>query len=273
MKKYSTTPQAFDGDRNKINIQECVVPVIKQLDKNRFAIIGTGFYISRYGLFVTASHVVSDLTGISENCICPSFILHQLPDHRINFRRIRWVSSHPKVDIAVGQAENYIDEDSGTALMNKRGILSNIVPCIGGRVTTFGYPENEIMDFGDPDNIPIIECDYYEGKFLREVKDSNHPEIRYRHFETSILLKSGTSGGPIFYRKKIVGINCRGWDFGNDDDSLSYIVPLEKILEIHATPLYVPSFSWEFSKMPSSTTNKTLTVRQLVKYGHIDYVT
>ncbi len=49
--------RAFDGGGKNIDPGAAVIPIMKELERGRLAIIGTGFYISRYGLFLTAAHV------------------------------------------------------------------------------------------------------------------------------------------------------------------------------------------------------------------------
>jgi len=87
------------------------------------------------------------------------------------------------------------------------------VPQPGEKLVTFAYPENGVLDFTTVPKIVTIRADYYDGKFLRYVTESEHPFVRYLHFETSIRVRSGASGGPVFNsRGKVVGVNCRGWD-------------------------------------------------------------
>ena len=151
--------------------------------------------------------------------------------------------------------------------------LSNRTPSHGSLVTTYAYPENKDLDFRPPENVPEIRADYYAGKFLRDISNSENPNLPYRHYETSILVKSGASGGPVFCEGVVIGVNCRGWDFGNDDDALSSIIPVEAALDVEVAIHQLPEISWEHSQVPMHMRNSKLTLRQLVEFGHVLYNT
>jgi S1-C subfamily serine protease len=121
----------------------------------------------------------------------------------------------------------------------------------------------------------VIASDYYEGQFLRFVADSQNPFIPYPHYETSIELKSGASGGPVFdSRGRVIGVNCRGWDFGgaeHEGDKLSSIVPVIEVLNLRVDLLQLPLNSWEHSQIPPDRQGSTFIVKELVDFGHIAF--
>jgi len=49
--------------------------------------------------------------------------------------------------------------------------------------------------------------------FCFSVVNYEIPSIKFPHYETTIKIKSGASGGPVFHNGKVIGVNCRGWDF------------------------------------------------------------
>ena len=273
MARLDQEDRAFDGDGNSISPRAGVVPILKQLEPNVLSVIGTGFYISRYGLFMTAAHVLSDVVDSSENKITPSYICHPLNDKEVNLRRIVGTFVYLNEDIAIGQADNYSLKFPKSPLRNMRVSLSGKVPEIGCLVTTYAYPENKVLDFRTEEESQEIHSDYYDGKFLKDVRDSEHPHLPYRHYETSILIKSGASGGPVFCNGEVIGINCRGWDFGTDDDTLSYIIPIEAGLDIELTKIQIPEISWEYSQIPPSERGKSMKLSKLIEYGHVVYAT
>ncbi len=188
-------------------------------------------------------------------------------------RRIVGTNIYLRADLAIGQADNYAAKYPESPLQNMRAKLSGRVPNRGSLVTTFAYPENEVLDFRHPDSTPTVRSDYYDGQFLKDVTDSELPKLPYRHYETSILVKSGASGGPVFHDGAVIGVNCSGWDFGSDNDALSYIIPVEAALDIEVGAMQVPEISWEYSQVPTSMRNSKLTLRQLVEFGHVLYAT
>jgi len=159
--------------------------------------------------------------------------------------------------------------------MNLRAGLSAELPATGERLVTYAYPENKILDFTSTERTPTIKGDYYEGEFLRYVDDSENPSMPCPYFETTIEIKSGASGGPVFdTRGRVIGVNCRGWDFmdtEHEGDNLSYIIPVSQALPITVSHLQLPESSRELRQVPKEKRGEALSFAQLVKIGHIDF--
>jgi hypothetical protein len=130
-----------------------------------------------------------------------------------------------------------------------------------------------VLDFGQKGNLPVIRGDYSRGRFLRFVNPPENPSLRFPYFETSVELRPGSSGGPVFdLLGRIIGVNCRGWDFRGGEhagDPLSYITPIRNILDLAVDTLMAPPFSWEAQQVPQSRRGQLLKVWELAKYGHI----
>ena len=263
-----------DGSGNEIRPTDGCVPILSKRGLGRLAVVGTGFWITRYGLFVTAAHVVNELISPSGK-LEVGYVLHLTPENKIHLRVVRGVTRLDKVDLAIGQAENYVEKFPQDPLTNRRAPLTTTVPAVGSRLVTYAYPENKILQFGDDGNPPIIRGDYFEGSLLRNVTKSEHPFVRYPHFETSIEVRSGASGGPVFdERGRVVGVNCRGWDFRgteHEGDHLSIAVPLGALMPIDVPILQVPTGSWEERRIPEARRRNPLTVAELATYGHIHF--
>src|SRR5690606_25760337 len=126
-----------------------------------------------------------------------SYVLHWLGEHELVLRPIRRFSLSNRFDIAVVHAENFRDRYPQSPLSNMRGRISTESVPIGGRVVTYGYPENETLDFRDPAAVPRVHADYYEGTVIEHV--DRGPGLNYPHYHTSIVMPHGTSGGPVFH--------------------------------------------------------------------------
>ena len=60
--KFPMNHLARLGDGKEISATTGVVPILVELDKGKLQVIGTGFYITRYGLLLTARHVMTALS-------------------------------------------------------------------------------------------------------------------------------------------------------------------------------------------------------------------
>lgn len=268
-------PRATDGDGRTIDPRACVVPIMKEVGKGRLQIVGTGFYISRYGLFMSANHVIATLIDDSNTKLSVAYICHFAENNSVRLRRIVRAGLLQPADLAVGQADNFLDKYPNNPLRNMRVRLTAKVPKAGSRLITYAYPENEVLDFTVKDRAPVVRSDYFEGSFLRNVLNSEHPYMQYPYFETTIALKNGASGGPVFDSNgSVVGVNCRGWDFAGAEhagDNLSSIVPVRSALEMRIKLAQLPPKSWERAQIPDNRDGTTLTIAELAAYGHLDF--
>ena len=252
-----------------------MVPILKEVGHKRLMVIGTGFYVTRYGLFITARHVLKELKDSDKGVLSKSFVCHMHKQGEIFLRpilRAHWLN---EVDIGAGQADNYMGRHPANPLMNLRGRLCAEFPREGEPLTTYAYPENEVLDFSSEEEIPEIFGDFFQGGFLRFVKIPEHPFLPFSYFETAVELRGGMSGGPLFdSRGRIVGVNCRGWDFrGTEHEAspLSYIVPIAYILDLGIDTFMVPPQSWEAHQLPSERVGTVFTGRELARYGHLRF--
>jgi hypothetical protein len=265
-------PRARRGDGRKAEPGDGVVPIVKELARGYLSVVGTGFYVTRYGLLVTAKHVVESLVNKDGTSLCASFVFHLAGEKGVYLRKLCMAHILQTSDVAVVQADNYLREYPDNPLMNLRGHLSTKFPPEGASLITYAYPENKVLDFEDKDAEREVHGDYFEGGFLRYVHPPENPLLKFPYFETTIPLRPGASGGPVFYEGQIVGINCAGWDFSgaeHEGHSLSYIVPIEHLMELEIDPFMIPPQSWEAQQIPIEYRGKPLTIAQLAQFGHI----
>jgi hypothetical protein len=265
-------PCAHCGDGQAIAPGDGIVPIVKELARGYLSIIGTGFYVTRYGLLVTAKHVVEALASNDGAELGVSFVFHLAGEKGVHLRRLRRAHLLRSFDVAVVQADNYLDKYPENPLMNLRGHLSSKLPSEGAPLVTFAYPENEVLDFQDKEAKREVRGDFFEGGFLRYVHLPENPLLKFPYFETTIPLRPGASGGPVFYNGRIVGINCAGWNFDGAEHegcSLSYIVPIEHLMTVEIDPFMIPPQSWEAQQIPESKRGGVLTFSELADYGHI----
>ena len=165
------SPSARTGDGRPINPGVGVIPIMKEVARGKLEIIGTGFYVTRYGLFLTTRHVLEDLVDWKTQVVGVGYVCHLPDDHTVHLRRILRVSLLQPADLAIGQADNFLGKYPDNPLMNLRATLTTEIPAVGERLITYAYPENEVLDFTRKDHTPVIAADYFEGSFLRYVAD------------------------------------------------------------------------------------------------------
>ena len=272
----SETPQVAGtrrGDGRALPPGAGVVPILKQLGAHKFKVVGTGFFLTRYGVFATAKHVLDDLADYESGTLHPGFILQDEPEGDLIIRRIVGISVSNTADVGLGQADNGVGRSGRLGPANLRGAISLTRPAINEALVSYGYPENAVLDFELKDP-PILRGDYIHGKFLSQVAAGSNPFIRHAHYETSLEVRSGASGCPVFNKTgRIVAIACRGWDFRgaeHEGDDLSSVIPVTQLLPLELGCLRIPSDSWEFTQIPANRHGATLTFAELITYGHVD---
>lgn len=68
-----------------------IFPILKQLESGEWKLIGTGFFITVYGVIATAKHVVMDVIDENGAQIHPIAIVQFLPNDSYVFRGVlRW---------------------------------------------------------------------------------------------------------------------------------------------------------------------------------------
>lgn len=83
---FISRPQALRSDGQPIEPGDGVVPILQEVSSKRLKVVGTGFYITRYGLVATAKHVVEELQMPDELRLRPGFVLHLGPNNSILLR-------------------------------------------------------------------------------------------------------------------------------------------------------------------------------------------
>lgn len=190
------SPSAWTLDGKPVEPGSGVVPLMKEVGFRRLKIVGTGFYVTRYGVFLTAGHVLEDFVDRPNREVLKGYVLHVVGNGTAHLRRIRHITILEPFDLALGQADNYVEKYPDAPLLNLRVPLTLRVPVPGARLVTYAYPENKILDANVTKKL-VVQAGYYEGEFSKFVQQSEHPSLPYPHIETTIDLGMRTGAGHV----------------------------------------------------------------------------
>jgi Trypsin-like peptidase domain len=188
-------------------------PLLTHDSCDRWRLVGTGFYISSDGLFITARHVISEVLCDRQQ-ISPLVILHPRSDtglfgpSHVLYRPIMqcWLSDDDRVDIALGVAANATNAETGEVLRHWCWPLSWATPEPGARVATYAFPRHHISKDG---RAFCFQPELYPGAVREAGPHRDSVIMPFPYLEVDCRIHGGASGGPIIVDgRNVVGINC-----------------------------------------------------------------
>ncbi len=243
---------------DEVNVEplKLVFPILKEIGEGRNQMVGTGFFITKIGHFVTAKHVIEDIYNIqTRKQLNPIHAVHFVEGSKVLVRHITAISSHNTSDIVIGKMDYHVVNSTGTPLFNKVPIFSTTPPPVGTPVVTFAFPETDkIFSKGD---LGAFRAGYYHGNFVGHSESKRDSVmVSWPHYTTSIDIKAGASGGPVFdHVGRVIGINCVGGIGG-----VSYMARVKELLDLR-----VPEFPME------GTNPEGPSVQELIQKGAITF--
>lgn len=224
MKKF----KSVDGKNNPANPSHAIFPILKQIDKNYWELIGTGFYIATNGIFVTAKHVLEDVINSKNEQEKAIAIFHFFDNNQYIIRPIIKFFCKQNCDIAVGIADEIKSKNDSSIFKNKILILTDLPQNNGDVLHTYAYPKT----ICEKSKI-LFQPDYYEGEIIQYYDSAGL--IRNKCYQTTILLHGGSSGGPVFNSKgHVIGINSSSFDFTDEERTqpCSFVSDISELLNI-----------------------------------------
>jgi hypothetical protein len=248
------------GDGNTVEGSLAIFPIVQESPNKTLDLLGTGFFISVEGLFLTARHVLeAAIDPRSRKQIVPVAIMQFDENGSYCMRPILKAVLHPVADLAVGVAAPMTHNSDGTVLRNKIVQLTlNEIP-VGSDVATYAYPRYE-SQIVDGSQILNVMPDFYDGKIVEHLPSGRDrvmlPASCYR---TNMAIHHCASGGPVFSKNdnSVFALNSTGFN-GIED---SYISSLKGILD-----LSIPDISIR-GQAPRSAS-----IRELIREGFIDAI-
>lgn len=248
------TVRASNGEL--VDPTQAIFAIFKQTRDGSLQMLGTGFFITTLGIFVTAKHVFMDVIDKRGNATAPLAILQIIKDNTFYMRPVQSCVTHANADVAVGVAAHMSHKVTGEPLFNKVLTLSLTYPHIGETIFTYAYPGTTVVQ-SEKKEIHISPR-FYDGQVVEYFpKGRDRTMLPFPCYQTSIYLHGGASGGPVFGENgKVIGVNSTGYE---GDSDISFISRIQDIYDL----------SLRNVQMPEEESPRSILVRELVPMGHI----
>ncbi len=252
------TYKFISGSGDNVRGIEAIIPILKQSASGKFRLIGTGFLIAKYGIFVTAKHVLMDVFNQKGEQTEAIGVFQFLGNNQYLIRKIERCSSNSKSDVTVGVLQQVHHKVTGKVLENKIVKLTTSQQPIGSPVITFAYPESQI-NHSKNKQVINFRPNFYEGNI-----EEYHPRRRdnvmlpFPCYRSTMRILGGASGGPVFNeRGQVFGVNCTG--VAGSDKSLSYFVRINEII-----PLCIDK-----ARLGNDEKPRRIYISELIELGHV----
>ena len=248
--------RARTGDGVEASLQRAIFPIVRYDSDGKLHLVGTGFFITTNGLFITAKHVLMDGVFDSEgHQLYPIGIIQFVEDNIYIQRPLLRCALHPVADVTVGVAAP-MQNKRGQPLSNPILGLSLTAPAIGSRVVTYAYPRHANVIFESGTQAVHLMPSWYDGN-LEEYYPSGRDRVILPTpcFRTSMFVHGGASGGPVFSSAgSVFGVNSTGIE-GTD---ISFVSRLHEIFQLRIDDVILGNAS------PAS-----VPVMEMARAGHI----
>lgn len=223
------------------HMTDIICPIGEHIREDKWRLSGTGFFISREGIALSAAHCfyqrgiqinnnnISNQIPKERYSICAPVFFRQIPEGeefvRIEIVQIRNVIMLPKLDIAIVLA--------GVSNNKKRLNLTRRIPEIGETIYAYSFPNEE----GNTDNISgklALVTGEFEGKISQHFLNGRDKfNLPGPCIEAEMNAPGGTSGGPVFDKDgRVFGVISTSFD---SIPPIAYITPISTIFNTKIT--------------------------------------
>lgn len=231
-----------------------IFPIVKYVD-GKMHLIGTGFFITTHGIFITAKHVLMDPFDRDGREKYPIGVIQMISGNIYYPRPILRCAFHPVADVTVGVAQMMHHNRTGQPLTNPVLSLDRGITPVGTRIMTYAYPKHTNIIESEL-QIVNVKPTYYDGyvqEYLPNGRDKTF--LPGPCYQTNIHIHSGASGGPVCGpHGRVFGVNSTGIN-GTD---ISYVSAVTPILDLTIDDVSMDG-------LPA----RSVRVSEMVRAGHI----
>ncbi len=245
-----------DSNGDDVDPKEAIFPILKHEENGNIKFLGTGFFVTRLGFFVSAKHVFEDVLDIKSNAKGGLSIIQFCENFKFYHRPVDSFTVHSAADVAVGICAPMTHKITGEPLFNRVLTLSMSTPHIGENVWTYAYPGTTVTQS------KVTEIKYNAKFYVGSVQEyyptgRDHSMLPFPCYRTSIVLHGGSSGGPVIgENKKVVGINSSSI---KGDMDISFVSRIQDTLDIRIRNVV----------MPGDSEASEICLRDLIEINHV----
>lgn len=210
-------------------IEEAIFPMVT-FDPQRkvWKCLGTGYFINPFGGFITAKHLLTDSDGKMEKTF---YSVHK-GNNQHYIRSIKSLTMHKSADMIIGMLGDARigNKKFSPPIANFCSIDLNPLKN-GDKIYSYAYPNTMSQDINLSETEFTFTGVFSSGKVI-DFHENGSPVVRNRCFQTNMKIDSGASGGPVFKDNYIVGVNSSGFTLDNDEEPISFITPIDYILDL-----------------------------------------
>lgn len=211
-------------------MDEVIFPIVTfNPDTKVWKCLGTGYFINPVGAFITAKHLLF-LDG--EQMEKTLYGIHNIDNKEYHVRPVTQLIPHKDADIMIGTlGERRLNQKDLPAMLSKHFVLDFEALKTADKISTYAYPNtiSEVLDF--PETEFTFTREFSKGEIV-DYHPNGTLKVRNRCYQTTMEIKSGSSGGPVLRDGYIVGVNSSSFDLMEDEEPISFITPIDYVLDL-----------------------------------------
>ena len=190
-------------------------------------LVGTAFFVSPLGIFLTAKHVAEAIDQSDQ-----PFLLQAVNGGAaVTERQIMFLPVSEKSDIGAGRVRAYRDRATGNLRLYDCMALTTKVPDLDEDISTMAHPHGRVTD-EDGMQSGVWNPIYSSGKLVEYFPISRGGLLNHRCWRTNMRIPPGASGGPVVNKDGVVfAVNSSEFEYSASDFD-SYITPITDMLQL-----------------------------------------